>query len=253
MIRLNGFSHLWKLAGQLCGQPSPTEIRSHILIFLLFNFLYLQITLLVSIALSYYNTFIIEERFGFNKCSVKTWVKDRIKSSALQYFFSVVINGGMIILISDQENSVFHSLFYSLWFFGSFVSIFVSTMLPTVLIPLFNKLNPLQPSPLSKAIKKLASRVGFPVSEISNSASPGFLSIMQVHFFTLFASNTALINLKIDSFASRLGYAKPLCSSLLKLHTNSLAFTDIDWLYSTFHLMHPTITDRLTALGWKEK
>lgn len=56
-----------------------------------------------------------------------------------------------------------------------------------------------------------------------------------------------------DAFAVKLGYAKDLASSLIKLQIQNLSTMDADWLYATYHYSHPILPERLNALGWHGK
>ena len=56
-----------------------------------------------------------------------------------------------------------------------------------------------------------------------------------------------------DAFAAKLGYSKALGSALIKLHAENLNATDMDWLYSTFRNSHPTLIERLAAIGWEQE
>jgi STE24 endopeptidase len=53
-----------------------------------------------------------------------------------------------------------------------------------------------------------------------------------------------------DAFAVKLGYAKELGASLIKLQIQNLSSMDADWFYSSFHHSHPILTERLKAMNW---
>lgn len=54
----------------------------------------------------------------------------------------------------------------------------------------------------------------------------------------------------VDAFAVKLGYAKELGASLIKLQIQNLSSMDADWFYSSFHHSHPILTERLKAMNW---
>jgi Zn-dependent protease with chaperone function len=64
----------------------------------------------------------------------------------------------------------------------------------------------------------------------------------------MFTQLTRLFEYEADRFAMGLGHATPLCSALIKLHTDNLSFPVADKLYSAFHHSHPTLLERLDAL-----
>lgn len=48
----------------------------------------------------------------------------------------------------------------------------------------------------------------------------------------------------------KLGYARELGASLIKLQVQNLSSMDADWFYSSFHHSHPILTERLKAMNW---
>lgn len=54
----------------------------------------------------------------------------------------------------------------------------------------------------------------------------------------------------LDAFAVKLGYARELGASLIKLQIQNLSSMDADWFYSSFHHSHPILTERLKAMNW---
>lgn len=56
-----------------------------------------------------------------------------------------------------------------------------------------------------------------------------------------------------DRFAKELGQGHELASALIKLHTDNLGVVSNDWLYACYYHSHPSLMERLTHLGIKEK
>ncbi len=118
---------------------------------------------LLSIPFSAWKTFVIEERFGFNKTTPSVFITDRFKELALGSLFA----GGLLV------NIVFLYLLTGKWFwvfawllvlgFSSLLSMFYTA----VLLPVFNKLTPLDEGPLRDAITAYARKTGFPLGKIS--------------------------------------------------------------------------------------
>ncbi len=118
---------------------------------------------LLSIPLEVYHTFVIEERYGFNKTTPKTFVIDKLKS----WLLGAVIGGGilaLIIFIYEKSGSWFWVL---AWICISVFTLFVSYFYTTLLVPIFNKLTPLPAGELRDAIEQVAARADFNLKDIS--------------------------------------------------------------------------------------
>ncbi len=53
-----------------------------------------------------------------------------------------------------------------------------------------------------------------------------------------------------DEFAQKLGFSTELARSLIKLQIQNLSTMDADWMYASYHFLHPILSERLGALGW---
>ena len=118
---------------------------------------------LLSIPLDVYHTFVIEERFGFNKTTPATYVFDKLKG----WLLGAVIGGGilaLIIFIYEKSGSWFWVL---AWISISIVTLFISYFYTTLLVPVFNKLTPLPAGELRDSIEKVATLAGFSLKDIS--------------------------------------------------------------------------------------
>lgn len=118
---------------------------------------------LLSIPLDVYHTFVIEERFGFNKTTPLTFVFDKIKG----WLLAAVIGGGilaLIIFIYEKSGSWFWIL---TWISISAFTLFISYFYTTLLVPIFNKLTPLPAGELRDAIEQVAARADFNLKDIS--------------------------------------------------------------------------------------
>ncbi len=126
-----------------------------------FLFFYL-INLLVSIPISYYSTFVIEEKFGFNKTSRKTFILDLIKG----LFISIIIGGVLLaaaLFIYDYFNDGF---WIYLWIGLSAFTLFISMFYTTLIVPVFNKLSPLEDGSLKEKIEKYSTEIGYSLRNI---------------------------------------------------------------------------------------
>ncbi len=118
---------------------------------------------LLSIPLEVYHTFVLEERYGFNKTTPKTFVIDKLKG----WLLTAVIGGGilsLIIFIYEKSGSWFWVL---AWISISVFTLFISYFYTTLLVPIFNKLTPLPAGELRDAIEQVAARADFSLKDIS--------------------------------------------------------------------------------------
>jgi len=117
---------------------------------------------LISLPFSWYDTFVVEQRFGFNKSSQKIFFLDIIKSLLI----SVTIGGILLFIIIWFWQ--YSGTWFWLWswiIFSSF-SLFMVLFYSTLIVPLFNKQIPLEDGELKIAIHAFAQKVGFNVSDI---------------------------------------------------------------------------------------
>lgn len=117
---------------------------------------------LLSIPFSLYGTFIIEERFGFNKTTLKTFILDKLKG----WLLAIIIGGGLLALIV-YIFMVSGSWFWLIaWAVISGFMVFMSMFYSNLIVPLFNKQSPLEPGELRDAIEIFSKKVGFKLKNI---------------------------------------------------------------------------------------
>lgn len=104
----------------------------------------------------------LEEKYGFNKQTVKLWVTDMLKGQALGVVFGMPLGYGFLKIIQKTGDS----FFFYLWLFMLAVQMGAITIYPIVIVPLFNKLTPLPPGSLKDGVEALAARLKFPLSEL---------------------------------------------------------------------------------------
>ncbi|WP_205461871.1 M48 family metallopeptidase [Mangrovibacterium lignilyticum] len=109
-----------------------------------------------------YSTFVIEEKFGFNKTSVKTYIFDKLKGWVL----GAIIGGGLMALIIWIYTITGPSFWLWVWLVISGFSIFMAMFYSSLIVPLFNKQTPLGDGELKTAINEFASKVGFKLDNI---------------------------------------------------------------------------------------
>ena len=109
-----------------------------------------------------YRIFVIEEKYGFNKMKISTYIFDKIKG----YFISIVIG---VLLITPLL--VFIMLYPSnfwiyFWVVISLFLIFINMFYTSLIVPLFNKLEVLEDGDLKEKLNSYANKVGFALSNI---------------------------------------------------------------------------------------
>ena len=117
---------------------------------------------MIGIPFSYYKTFVIEEKFGFNKSSKKTFFLDKLKSLLMS-----VILGGLILSVIIWFYQKTGDKFWLLaWGLVSVFTIFMNMFYSKLIVPLFNKQTHLEDCELKKAITKYVNSVGFKLNNI---------------------------------------------------------------------------------------
>ncbi|KAF2832269.1 CaaX prenyl protease [Ophiobolus disseminans] len=345
VLYFNVYPIVWGVAGTIIARYAPAVFSGEISQSLLFMYMLGWIDLFYGLPFSYYHNFVLEQKFGFNKMDIKTWVTDMIKGQGLAIAFGIPIGSAFLAII----NRTGQNFFYYLWVFMLVVQISAMTIYPILIVPLFNKLEPLKPGKLKDSVEALASKLEFPLAELqvidgskrsahSNAYFTGLpwigkkkiviydtllekstekeveavlahelghwqmnhtsrlLFISQAHLFYVFALFSVFINnrslyasfgfhqerptivgfilfneilsptdsiiklmmniwtrkmeYEADAFAVKLGYARELGASLIKLQIQNLSSMDADWFYSSFHHSHPILTERLKAMNW---
>jgi len=117
---------------------------------------------LLSLPFSLYHDFSLEARYGFNTKTIGLYISDTLKSLIL----GAVFGGGLLYLLLlciDTFGPSFWLIFGLILFA---VTLLISSLYTTLILPLFNKLTPLEAGDLKTAIEKLASQTQFPLSGV---------------------------------------------------------------------------------------
>ena len=192
----NGYSTAITVVFLLCGGFNIVDIWARnlgygeIITGLIFSGVLISLSFISSLPFSIYSTFFIEERFGFNRTTVKTFILDIIKAS----FLALSLGGPLLALI--------------LWFFmssGSYgwlfcwIGVFIFTLIlqflaPVLIMPLFNKFSPIEDESLKRDILQYADKENFKIQGIYtmdgskrssklNAFFTGFGSFRKIVFF----------------------------------------------------------------------
>jgi STE24 endopeptidase len=117
---------------------------------------------LLSLPFDVYHVFVLEEKFGFNRTTAKTFILDRLKGLLL----SIIIGGGLLSLIILIYESTGNYFWLIAWGVITFFMIFMSMFYSNLIVPLFNKQKLLDQGPLRDAIEQFAMKVGFKLKNI---------------------------------------------------------------------------------------
>lgn len=117
---------------------------------------------MLSIPFDYYHTFVIEEKFGFNKSSVQTYVSDKVKG----YILSIFIGGGLLFVLLWLIHQIGKDFWWQFWLIAIVFMVGVNLFYTALILPLFNKLTPLEDGELKNKIFTYASTVKFPLNNI---------------------------------------------------------------------------------------
>jgi len=117
---------------------------------------------LLSTPFSYYHTFIIEEKFGFNKTTLKTFLVDKIKG----WLMSAILGGLLLSIIIWFYEAVGSNFWLYAWGIIAVFIFFINMFYARLIVPLFNKQTPLCDGSLKTKIQDYAQKVGFKLDKI---------------------------------------------------------------------------------------
>ncbi|MCF8068228.1 MAG: M48 family metallopeptidase [Desulfobacterales bacterium] len=205
---------------------------------------------IISLPFSIYNTFVIEETYGFNKTTPKTFILDILKGLLLTAIIGAPIFALVIWFFDKFELAWLYS-----WGALAVIQIIILFIAPVVILPLFNKFTPLEEGELRESIKNFASGQKYKLSGIfkidgskrstkSNAYFTGFGKTKRIALFdTLIENHTA--GELVSVLAHEIGHAKlghikksiiiSFASSLLMFFILSLFITR-PGLYQAFQI-----------------
>jgi len=111
---------------------------------------------------TYYKIFVIEERFGFNKTSKRTFILDKLKG----WLMLVILGGGILALIIYIYMLTQERFWLYAWVVITLFSVFMNMFYSKLIVPLFNKQSPLEAGELRDKISAYAKTVGFKLNKI---------------------------------------------------------------------------------------
>lgn len=135
---------------------------NELLVSLLFFLFFCILSAVVSLPFQIYDTFVVEERFGFNKVTPKLFILDRLKG----WMLSILISGSLLTAVISIYQLMPDYFWLLAWAVVSAFSLFMSLFYSELIVPLFNKQTPLPEGELRTAIEAFANKTGFALKNI---------------------------------------------------------------------------------------
>ena len=221
--------------------------------------------LILNIPLSLYSTFVIEERFGFNKTTYKTYILDTIKSIVLSLVIGLPC---LIAILYFFEYTGDYSWLY-VWIFISITSLVISIIGPIWIMPIFNKFTPLEAGELRDAIVEYAKMVDFKFNNIyvidgskrsahSNAFFTGFGKTKRIALFDTLIDQLDTKEI-VSVIAHEVGHSKKkhvlLGISMGIIHTGILLFAlslmlESEMLFDAFFMKNTSIYASIVFFGF---
>ena len=153
-LLLDGFEYVDNIARSYSDNP--------ILIALIFFGIIIIASDIITTPFGYYKTFVIEEKFGFNKTTKQTFILDKLKSLLMM----VILGGGIIALIIWFYQLIGNQFWLYAWGIVTVFTVFMNMFYSKLIVPLFNKQSPLEDGDLRNKIYNYAASVGFNLEKI---------------------------------------------------------------------------------------
>ncbi len=154
MLLFNGFA--------IADTLVQSWVQNTIAISLIFFGLLFFVSDILGIPFDIYATFVIEEKYGFNKTTPKLFVFDKLKA----WLLGAIIGGGLLALFIWFFKTT--GPYFWLWFWGIavFFMVFMTMFYSNIIVPLFNKQTPLEDGELRDAIEAFSQKSGFKLTNI---------------------------------------------------------------------------------------
>ena len=154
MILAGGFA----LADNLARILSANSVIISLLFFGIIGFA----SDIINIPFGYYDTFVIEKKFGFNTMTIRTFITDHIKS----WFIALLVGGPVLGLITWFYYKTGKNFWWYAWILITVFSVFINLFYSELIVPLFNKQSPLPAGSLRTMIETFSQRTGFRLRNI---------------------------------------------------------------------------------------
>ena len=154
MILAGGFA----LADNLARILSANSVIISLLFFGIIGFA----SDIINIPFGYYDTFVIEKKFGFNTMTIRTFITDHIKS----WFIALLVGGPVLGLITWFYYKTGKNFWWYAWILITVFSVFINLFYSELIVPLFNKQSPLPAGSLRTMIETFSQKKGFRLKNI---------------------------------------------------------------------------------------
>ncbi len=116
---------------------------------------------LISLPFDWYETFVIEQEFGFNKSTPATFIADRVKGLVLTALLGLPLAAGILWIFHEVPNAWLWA-----WAFVTAFQLILTYLAPSLILPLFNKFTPMPDGELKDGIHALGVKCGFPLEGV---------------------------------------------------------------------------------------
>ncbi|MEQ8627441.1 M48 family metallopeptidase [Ekhidna sp.] len=117
---------------------------------------------IINTPFSIYRNFVIEEKYGFNKMTTKTFILDKIKG----YILTIIIGGLLLGVLIYFVNAIGSDFWYYFWAVMTAFVLFANFFYTSLILPLFNKLTPMEDGELKSSIQSYCDKISFPLKNI---------------------------------------------------------------------------------------
>lgn len=153
-LLLDGFEYVDNIARSYSDKP--------VIIGLIFFGIIMIASDILTTPFAYYKTFVIEEKFGFNKTTKKTFVLDKLKGLLML----AILGGGIIALVIWFYLLTGNQFWLYAWGIVTIFTVFMNMFYSRLIVPMFNKQTPLEDGDLRQKISDYAESVGFSLNKI---------------------------------------------------------------------------------------
>lgn len=155
--------YFWDLSVQLGDKHfGYNEAENEIKVTLIFLLVTTMIGTVTSLPFELYSTFYIEKKHGFNKQTTMLFFTDKVKSLVLTF----VIGGPFVAILLKIIKWGGENFYIYVWAFMFVFSVIMMTLVPVVIMPMFNKYEPLKESELKTRIYALADKISYPLNKL---------------------------------------------------------------------------------------
>jgi len=227
------------------------RVENSLIVSLLFIAALSLISWIISLPIALYGTFVLEARFGFNKTTPRIFITDTLKG----FLLSIAIGGPILAAIIWLYERFTDRFWLYGWLLVSGFSIFMFMFGTKLILPLFNKLEPLPEGELSAAIREYCATQGYSLSNLfvmdgskrSTKANAFFSGLGRSKTIVLFDTLIEKLSVKevVAVLAHEIGHYKRKHTLALLVASNlqTLAiFALLGWL-----LQYPELSEALGA------